>query len=165
MAMTPLERKRLSLARKAEREKLAGDPTDAIAMIKFNEFLSDNPNWDEVKTYLEWAGIDPDGIPTFATDDDPDHNPETDGPYRGSIGRAERMVGCLLDAATELATIVNTYKRKEINDRIHEIETSDLSDPNTRKQALTDIVRLKKMLEQLDTQVRRNLPRWEVTGE
>jgi hypothetical protein len=71
----------------------------------------------------------------------------------------------VIDAASQLATGINSYKRKEITDRIHEIETSDLSDPKTRKQALADIVRLKTMLGQLDKQVRWTFPQWRVTAD
>lgn len=156
--------KREQRKRKAEAAKQAGDPTDAIAKVKFHEYLTDS-DWGEVSIYLEWAGINPNAIPSFDTDDDPNHNPETDGPLRGSIGRAERMVGCLMDAASLLATEINAYKRKEIDARIHEIETGDLSDPKARKQALADIVRLKKMLDQLNRQVRWTFPQWKVTGD
>lgn len=81
-----------------------------------------------------------------------------------SLGKAELVMSVLEDITDTLAEDINAYKRKEITDRIHEIETSDLSDPNTRQQAVTDIVRLKKMLDQLDRPRRRNLSRWEVTG-
>ncbi|MHA6644682.1 hypothetical protein [Mesorhizobium sp. A623] len=165
MAMTPLERKRLSLTRKAEREKLAGDPTDAVATIKFYEFVDGNPNWEEVRTNLEWGGVKPDGLPVFVSDDDPDHDPDTDGPYRGSIGRAERMVGAYLDAATELAGIINRYKREEIDQSIAKLEQSDLSDPTAKKKALAESARLHKLRAQLDRQVRRALPQWEVKGD
>lgn len=165
MAKSAAEYQRAYRERKAEQAKLAGDPTDKIASRRFHEYLPDDGNWQEVLTYLEWAGINPDAVPRFDTDDDPEHDPENDGPNRGSIGRAERMVGMLLDAATELAAIVNRYKRKEISDQIQEIETSDLSDPDARKQALADVVRLQKMLDQLEKRVRWSLPQWKVTGE
>ena len=164
MAMTALERTRRSLAKKAQLQKLAGDPSDKIATRRFHEYLPDDPEWNEVQTYLEWAGIKPDAIPTFDTDNDPDHDPVSDGPYRGSIGRAERMVGCLLDAASELAGIINRYKREEIDRAIARLESADLSDAEKRKQALEDVVRLTRYRDQLDKQVRWSLPQWRVTG-
>ena len=75
------------------------------------------------------------------------------------------MVGCLIDAASQLADIINKYKRKEISDRMQEVEASDLSDPDVRKKALADMVRLQKMTEHLDKQVRWTFPQWKVTGE
>ncbi|MDX0834004.1 hypothetical protein GOD82_29755 [Sinorhizobium medicae] len=165
MAKTAAEYQRAYRERKAEQAKLAGDPTDKIADQRFFEYLPDDGNYEEVLNYLEWTGIDREKLPRFDNDDDPEHDPENDGPYRGSIGRAERMVGMLLDAASELAAIINRYKRKEISDQIQEIETCDLSDPDARRQALADIVRLQKMLDQLDKQVRWSLPQWKVTGE
>ena len=38
------------------------------------------------------------------------------------------MLAALLDSAGELASIINRYKQKEITDRIHEIETQELSE-------------------------------------
>lgn len=165
MAMTPLERKRLSLERKAERQRLAGDPTDKIAGRKFYEFLAD-ANWSNVATGLEWAGINPDHIPIFDTDEDPGHDPQLDGdePSRGSIGRAERMVGNLLDAASELARLINRYKREEIDRAIADLEAGDLADPAARKEALAQIVRLTKLRDQLEKQIRITLPQWRVTA-
>ena len=166
MAMTPLERKRRSLARKAERARLAGDPSDAIVAVKFYQYLSQDGNWEsEVLYHLEWAGIKTDALPVFENDDDPDHDPANDGPYRGSIGRAERMVGMFLDAASGLAAIINRYKRQEIDQAIARIEASDLADPATKKKALKEIVRLNKIRDQLDKQVRRTIPQWKVKGD
>lgn len=166
MAKTAAEYQREYRKRKAEAAKQAGDPTDAIAKRKFFEFVADDLDsfQSEVCYPLEWAGINPDALPTFEDDSDPGYDPETDGPYRGSIERAERMAGMLLTAGLKLAHMINGYKREEITNRIHEIETGDLSNPEVRKQALADIVRLKKMLDQLDKQVRWTFPQWKVTG-
>lgn len=165
MALTPAEKQRRYRERIKNKQRLAADPSDDFTKVPFNEYLPEDGNWREVLTYLEWAGINPDAAPDFETDTDPDCQEDDDGPNRGSIGRAERMVESLIDAAGEMASIINRYKRKEIADRIHDIETSDLSAPDTRKQALADIVRLKKILDQLDKQVRWTFPQWKVTGE
>lgn len=163
MALTPLERKHRSLESKRQREKLAGDPTHGITKRPFSDYLPEDGNWESDVLYpLEWAGISPDHLPTFDADHDPEHDPDNDGPYRGSIGRAERMVGMLLDAASGLAGIINRYKRQEIDRAIAELEHADLSDPTSKKQALSEIVQLNKMRERLDKQVRRTLPQYEV---
>ena len=114
------------------------------------------------------------GIPTpdFADDRGPeayslDTGAEEAGVFneaKGSLGRAEIMVGCLITAALDLARHVNAYKRAEIKARLAEIETSELSDPETKKAALQDATRLNKMLDQLDKQVRWTFPAWKVTG-
>ena len=70
----------------------------------------------------------------------------------------------MLASALLLAHIVNDYKSGELRARIAEIEQSDLSDPEARRSALADIVRLQKMLDQLSKQVRRALPEWKVKG-
>jgi hypothetical protein len=166
MAKTAAEYQREYRERKAERAKNAGDPIDAIAALKFHEYLPTDGGWkDEVLYPLEWAGIIPDAVPAFDSDEDPDHNPETDGPYRGSIGRAERMVGMLLDAASGLASIINRYKRQQIDAAIADLEKADLTDPPAKKRALADIVRLNKLRDRLDKQVRWSLPLWKTEGE
>ncbi|WP_165351268.1 hypothetical protein, partial [Ciceribacter ferrooxidans] len=77
-----------------------------------------------------------------------------------SMGRADVFVGLLLEAATVLARRVNEFKLKEIGERIQEIEASEWTDPAAKKQALSDMVRLTKMRDQLSKQVRINLPQW-----
>ena len=166
MAKTAAEYQRKYRERKAERAKQAGDPIDAFAAVKFHEYLLNDGGWnDEVLYPLEWAGISPDAVPAFDNDEDPDHNPETDGPYRGSIGRAERMVGMFLDAASGLASVINRYKRQQIDAAIADLENADLADPAAKKQALADIVRLNQLRDRLDKQVRWSLPQWKTEGE
>ncbi|OQM74704.1 hypothetical protein [Manganibacter manganicus] len=167
MAKTPAEYQRAYRERKAEAAKLAGDPTDKIARQKFSEYIADNLDsfQSEVHYLLEWAGIKPDALPTFETDNDPEYDAESDGPYRGSIGRAERMAALLIDAGSNLANFVNRYKRKEITDRIREIENTDFHDHFVKSEAFKEHARLQKMLDQLDKQVRRPFPQWKVTGE
>jgi hypothetical protein len=96
-------------------------------------------------------------------EDEPERSPYSRG--GGSLAKGEIMVGCLIDAASELARIINEYKRSQINGRIQEIENSDLSDRSAKKAALAEAVRLQKMLEQLDKQVRWTFPQWKVAGE
>jgi hypothetical protein len=168
MALTPAEKQRRYRERKKAEQKLAGDMTRPFLKEPFFVAAAKDPNWAGVEANLDLAGFE---LPTFQDDSGPKSFTGTfdeDGTYdnySGSIGRAEIMLGGLLDTVTELAGIINRYKRKEIADRIHEIETADLSDPEKRIQALADIVRLKKMLDQLDRQVRWGFPQWEVKGE
>lgn len=170
MALSPAEKQRRYRERKKEALKAAPDQTQSFLTTPFNEFIGNDPVgsdlWNEVRTSLEWAGINPDGIPSFDADDDPEHSEELgDGPVRGSIGRAERMVGSFLDAASHLADAINAYKRRELDRAIVEIEASDLSDPATRKHALKEIVRLNKLRDRLAKQVRWSFPEWKVKGD
>ena len=75
------------------------------------------------------------------------------------------MVGCLIDAASELARIINEYKRNQITSRLREIENADLSDPGVKKAALTEVVRLQKMVDHLDKRVRWSFPQWKLADE
>ena len=159
MKKTPAQYQREYRQRLKDRAKLASDPTDAIAKRPFSE----GDPWQVMDWYLETAGIT---IPDYsaAGDADPEWR-EEDGPNRGSIGRAERIVGSLLDAAGALAGEINQYKTEEINARIAELEQADLSDPDIKKQALADIVTLTKIRDQLQKQVRWTLPQWRVKSE
>ena len=123
---------------------------------------------------LELAGVAPplfedDSGPEVATLDDLRDSAEDTGvsnPFGSSkgtsLGRAEVLIGCLLDAATDLAYQVNDYKKAEIRARIAELEAADLSDPDVKRDTLARIVELNRMLDDLDKQVRWLLDVWKV---
>lgn len=177
MAMTNAEKVRAHRERKKAQEQVRAKQAERLSI--FDQPAEPFYRWYEggsdFQMCLDIAGIE---APAIEDDSDPKSatgeiepifadNPE-DSPYynaKGSLSRAEIMVGALISATVELADLINRYKRKEITDRIHAIETTDLSDPDTRKQALADIVRLKKMLDQLNKQVRWTFPQWKVTGD
>jgi hypothetical protein len=172
MAMTALERKHKQLERQRAKLKAAPEVTTEYLRQPFSEWLKEsdfyNPTGDFM-TALEWAGINPDHIPVILNDIDPIFDPKSpeyppmeDEQDRGAIGRAERMSGSLRDAATALARAINTYKRSEINARIKELQEADLSDPEDRKKALGDIVRLTQILDRLNKEVRHAFPVTEV---
>lgn len=177
MAMTNAEKVRAHRERKKAEQQVRSKQAERVAI--FNQPNSPFYEWyegdSEFQQCLDIAGIE---APEIEDDSDPKSasgeielmfakNPE-DSPYynaKGSLARAEIMVGALLSATVELADLINRYKRQEVTDRIHAIETGDLSEPEKRKQALADLVRFKKMLDQLDKQVRWTFPQWKVTGE
>lgn len=180
MALTNAEiQRRWRERRKAKKsEALKSADGEAVASIMSKPFFEYFARHGDEMTFtmcLDTAGIEP---PDFADDNAPksatgeiekifDENPEH-SVYHGatnSLARAEIMVGQLIDAAASLARIVNDYKRDEIEARILEIEQSDLSDPDVKKKAFADMVRLKKMRDQLDKQVRWTFPQWKVTGD
>ena len=80
---------------------------------------------------------------------------------KGALGRAEVVIGCLMDTVQTLATAVNLYKRNEIEARLAELEQAADVD---RATAMQEAVRLNKILDQLSKQVRTNLPQWKITG-
>ena len=135
----------------------------------FFEAFQDDGNASSVDIALDCAGIEPalfkdDSGPKSSTGQIEQMAEERgEEAYQGghnSLGRAEVMVGCLIDAAAELASIINAYKHREIRQRIAEIERADLSDPVARKSALAQIVRLNKLVDQLDKQVRWTFKQW-----
>ena len=166
MALTPAEKQRRYRERLKAKEKTAPEVTSDFLQRPFSDYVAAHENeYQDVWYPLEWAGIRADAIPFFEADDDPDHDPNSDGPNRGSIGRAERMVGMLLDAAIGLAGMINRYKREQIDAAITQLEAGDLTNPAIRKQALADIVRLRRINDRLNKDVRRTLPEWKVKGE
>jgi hypothetical protein len=167
MARSNTERARIFRERKREATKASPDLTHPFLKTPFFEYLAEDGNWSSVEMNFDLMGL---RAPSF----DDDSGPKSAGgeveqysPYEGSvgsIGRAEVMVGQLLDAAMELASIVNRYKLEEIDARIAEIEGADLSDPAVRMQALADIVQLNKIRVKLDKEFRRSFREINVKG-
>ena len=127
--------------------------------------------FSDVDLCLALAGIQ---MPEFEDDRGPEDfvlNNATAGvedPFdgaSGSLGRAEVMVGCLISAAVELAASINSYKTKEIKDRIAELEQSEIADPETRKRVMAEIVRLNRMMDALNKQVRWSFPQWKIRDQ
>ncbi|TGS92706.1 hypothetical protein EN814_23990 [Mesorhizobium sp. M2D.F.Ca.ET.171.01.1.1] len=162
MAKTSAEYQRAYRQRKAELAKRAGDPTDKVATQPFSEFLANDGNWPVIEEVLDRVGVTP---PVFDSDTDDQWQEQWEEPYRASIGRAERMVGAFLDAASGLASAIARYKRHEIDRAIADLEASGLNDAASRKAALSQIMRLNRVREQLDRQVRWTLPQWKTTGD
>lgn len=152
--------------RQKEKRLSAGDPTDALPGVKFHEYVEEDGNWTSgVVAPLDWAGLS-DGIPYFDDDTDPGHDPENDGPYRGSIGRAERMIDCLMDAASELASIVNRYKRQKVEreeERLHAIADASTS-ADERRQVLKQLVELNRLADRLKKTGRRDYQAFQLKG-
>lgn len=175
MAKTALERKREQVAR--DRARLLDMPDSTYDYLRepFYQWLertNGGGEWDTAMWHFDASAIPQ---PEF-TDDSGPHSIDGDieelktadyDPYAGyerSIGKMEHLIDNMLASALLLAQIVNDYKVGELRARIAEIEQSDLSDPETKRKALADIVRLQKMLDQLSKQVRRTLPEWKVKG-
>ena len=173
MALTPTEKQRRYRANLKQKLKAAPESTHRFLKQPFFEYLEHDGNWIEVEFSFDMMGVEP---PVFDNDSGPksisgsveetalgfDHSPFDN--HAGSIGRAEVMVGCLLDAAGELANIINSYKTEQINARIAELDQADLTKPAARKEALADIVRLTKIRERLTKRVRFSIPEWKVKG-
>lgn len=172
MALTPAERKR----RQREKEKEAaavqrrqgGDAAADLFRTPFSVWAQNNQNIDDLIVYSSVAGFE---LPPFDDERDPhdfvidrEAHGEGDlfGGAKGALGRAEATIGILQDVAYLLAEAVNSYKREELRARLAEIEASNTMD---RATAMTAAVRLNKMLEQLDKQVRRSFPEWKVSDD
>lgn len=164
-------RERKKQKRQDDLKRPARPQSESPFQQPFFEALENDGNFIDVEMCLDIAGIEP---VTFEDDSGPKSftgqieqlaRDSGEEPYLGvgnSLGRAEVIVGSLIDAAAELASIVNKYKRREIKKRIAEVEASDLTDPVLRKDAMAQIVRLNKLLDQLDKQVRWTFRQWKV---
>lgn len=181
MALSNAERQRLHYQRQKDKKKGGLKQPDGVDLPTRTEdpfyewFQGQAGGFSDFSKCFDIAGmeapdIDDDSDPKSFTGeiehsfkDTPERSPYAHG--GGSLARGEIMVGCLIDAASELARIINEYKRKQIDARLKEIENADLSDPSVKKNALAEVVRLQKMNEHLDKQVRWSFAQWKLAGE
>lgn len=181
MALSNAERQRRHYQRQKEKKKGGLKHPDNLdlgtpADVPFHEwFQGQAGGFSDFALCFDMAGME---APDIEDDSDPkslsgeiersfEGEPER-SPYTrggGSLARGEIMVGCLIDAASELAGFINAYKRNQITNRLHAIESADLSDPGVKKTALAEVVRLQKMLDQLDKQVRWTFPQWKIAAD
>lgn len=164
--------------RERQKAKKQGDlkkPTEQndLFMMPFCEFFpEDEQLGSQYVQSLELAGIEPvlfadDSGPEAATLDDLRDDFEDGGmsnPFGDSkgtsLGKAEVLVASLLDAAADLATWINDYKKAEIKARIAEIEAAELPDAEARRDAFAKVGALTRMLEELDVTLRWPVPVW-----
>lgn len=169
MAKTPAEIQKDYRERKKASEQASGDATYPFLKEPFYLWLDrtdGNGDWSAAECDLNLASIE---MPQFEDDGGPRPFDEAFGDdlekyYRGyekSIGRAEAMVDNLIGAATCIATVINAYKRQEIEARLRELEVSEEAD---RATAIKQAVQLNKILDQLNKQVRSTFPQWKVRG-
>ena len=175
MALTPAEKQKAYRERQKEskRADLKSGSLEATEVSKrlFSDTFQTDPNATDFELALGLAGM---VAPSFDDERGPtetalqhtiagaeDTFGDAFGDASGAIGRAEVTIGCLIDAAVTLAGIVNTHLKKEISDRLAELEDPRQAD---RATAMNEAVRLNKMLDQLDKQVRWTFPQWKVTG-
>lgn len=178
MALSNAEKvRRYRERQKAKKQEELKKPTvqNDIFKMPFVEFFPiEEQTGSQYMQALELAGIHP---PAFADDSGPEASTLDDlrdgfaedgtsnpfGTARGSsLGKAEVLVGCLLDAAQDLAGWINEFKKSEIRARIAELENADLSDPDAKREAFAKVSDLSKMLADLEKSVRWQLPQWKV---
>lgn len=174
MALSNAEKvRRYREKQKAQKQQALKQPTPRgeIFQTPFFEFF---PMHEQIASAycqsLELAGIQPLGFenddgPEIATLDDFSPNPEgldqVFGDRMGSsLGKAEVIIGCLLDAATDLASHVQDYKKQEIAARIAEYETATFSTAEEKREAFNKVAELKDLLTKLDRTIRWPVPLW-----
>lgn len=177
MALSSAERKRKQIERQRDQERLLPDSTYPFLKEHFYAWLKRTGaggDWESAMFHLDAAALP---RPEFTDDRGPysidgeaellkDNNYDPYAGFEGSIGRAESMVDNLIAAASGMAMVINRYKQEELKKRIAEIEQSDLSDPEVRKKALADIVRLNGCMDRLKGKmVRGSLYQWKIKGE
>jgi len=171
MTLTPAEKQKAYRDRQNEKKrnelKAGGDASSSLLRIPFSEYAQSAANLSDYELPLALIGLE---APAFDDERGPlefafeeaIHN--VDDPFagaEGAIGHAEVTIGCLIDAATTLAGVVNRYKQQEIKNRLAELEDPDRTD---RATALKEAVKLNKILSQLEKQVRWTFPQWKVMG-
>lgn len=171
MALTANERKRAQIAREQEALRQLPDGTYTYLSMPFHQYLDQDGNWSDVQQCFEMMGINPPqfqddrGPADFAFDDIFGSDQDKIETFKGSensIGRAEVMVGQLLDAASGLSQIINKFKQTELNRALAEIHQRDLTDPDIRKATMEEVVHIARLQEELQKNVRRTIPQWEI---
>lgn len=171
MPLNAAERKRRQMEREKAALKALSDSTYPYLATPFFKWVKGS-DWEAAEHDINAAGMcmpvldDHSGPRSFDGEVErgatPDWHPYTG--YEGSIGRAESMVDYMIQALSQMTAAINTYKSEQIDARIAELESADLSTPEAKKQALADIVRLTKMREHLAKSVRVSFPQWTVKG-
>jgi hypothetical protein len=178
MALSNAEKvKRYRERQKAKKQAevlLPTPPSDVFKKPFFEFFTPDDQVSGQYVQSLELGGMQPllfedDSGPEVATLDDLSDRFEESGfsnPFgdaKGtSLGKAEILIGCLLDAASDLAAWVNEYKKAEIKARIAEVENSELVDADAKRVAFAKMAALNQMLADLEKQARIPIPVWKV---
>lgn len=167
MALTPAEKQKAYRERELAERRAAPDSALPYLRETFSEFLEREGNYQNVEIALGLAGFE---APLIDDERDPEacaleeavagvENPFPGS--KGALGRAQVIIECLIDAANELANVVNNYEREQLEARLAELESSDTTD---RATAISEAVKLNKMLDLLNKRVRKDFPQWKVTG-
>lgn len=171
MALTANERKRAQIEREQKALRRLPDGTYTYLNIPFHLYLDQDGNWGDVQQCFERMGINPPqfeddrGPADFVFDDTFGSDQDKIDAFKGrenSIGRAEVMVGQLLDAASGLSQIINKFKKAELNRVLVGIQQRDLTDPDLRKATMDEVVHIARLQAELEKNVRRTFPQWEV---
>ncbi|MDI4663673.1 hypothetical protein K9U40_04910 [Xanthobacter autotrophicus] len=165
MARTRAEIQKAYRARLRKEAKTAPDQATSYKPGAFSTFYDEQPLAGEtsfITETLDSVGIN---MPDLSRDEDPEWREDWGTEYRGSLGRAERMVDALIDSAKALAGLINQFKLQEIAKEIARLEEADLSDPQAKKQALRDIVRLRGIEARLSKETRHAFAPTTVKGE
>ena len=170
MAKTQAEIQKAYRDRLKAKAQAQGDRAAIFIKEGFSKRAERHGGFSDFESALEVAGIVP---PTFFDERNASKfilNPDANGTDieallpgspSGALGRAEVIIDHLITAAIELAAEVNAHKTSEIKARLADLETSDTTD---RATAMQEAVKLNKILDQLNKQVRRSFPQWKVTG-
>jgi hypothetical protein len=163
MALTARERKRRQVEREQIARKLRDDVALAYVKKPFFEVIAGHHNELLITMSLDAAGF---AMPGWTDDSGPKsasgqiENYDAFEGHQGSIGRAEVMIEGLLDAASELAEIVNEYKREALAQRLDELASNPSADDETRRVEFQEAIKVSKALEHLQRRVRRDIAQW-----
>ena len=167
MPMSSAERVKAMRERRALEAKRFEHQTLARLFPAFNEWLASSPNGSNYDYPLDNAGLDPVGF-----------NDDSGGESRtglleqaltdsgqadlipvNSLQRAELLVECWLDAASELAGEIKEFKRQHLTARLAELQ----AEPSTEG-AQSEVELLQRLLSSLEKDVRRVLPNWRTSA-
>jgi hypothetical protein len=177
MALSNSEKQRRFRERqraKRASETKTGDQSfaNAVNMTPFFKTFQASGNQSDFELCFDLMGLEP---PEFEDDSGPksingivDHQDADVDPYggaEGSLGRAEVMVGCLLDAATTLAGMIRQHKLGELNARMNDAEGDLVRDPADAPQIADRLAGLVKMRQDLQRDIRWTVPSWKTSSD
>lgn len=175
MAKSALERKHDQIRRDKAQLRKSEDAAYPYLDTPFFEWLRKSADdWENGLFHLDACQMP---HPEFEDDRDPqsidgevellgwdDPNEDYYAGFKRSVGRAESLVNELIAAASNFALSINQYKKEMLQKKKSEIELSDLADPEVRKKAFDDIVKIDAMLKRLEKMKRISIYEFQLKG-
>lgn len=162
-------RERKQAAKSAGLKRPEGAETAALFQAPFFESFQSDGNTSDFEQCFDLIGLD---APEFNDDsgpqsregilDHPDNDESVYGNASDSLGRAEIMVGGLLESAVTLAGIIRQHKLGELQLREKEVAEAMVARPEDAPILADELLRIRAAQSALDKEVRWPIPAWKV---
>lgn len=159
MVLTPAEKQRRYRERLKSRERSAPDLSADAVTRSFSQFIAEDGEAQFVMSFMDetLASIGLQRL-DLQKDEDPEWDPNWGTPNTGSLGKATRAVDAFIDCAAHLAEVINRFKLAEVDTALASLKTRN-------KNSLAEAVRLTRVKERLQREIRRSFKPTTVKGE